>query len=57
MSHLHRKNYRLMEQRLKGLTLKKIPSASDSIMEIRLVVNKKAHWCVVCPPTIRKTVI
>ena len=29
----------------------------DGILEIRLVVNQKARWCVICPPSIRKTVI
>ena len=29
----------------------------DGVMEIWLVINKKAHWCVVCPPSIMKTVI
>ena len=28
----------------------------DGMMEIRLVINKKACCCVVCPPAIRKTV-
>ena len=29
----------------------------DGILEIRLVVNQKARWCVICSPSIRKTVI
>ena len=30
---------------------------SDGVLEIRLVINKKARWSIVCPPSIRKTVI
>ena len=29
----------------------------DGILQICLVVNQKARWCVICPPSIRKTVI
>ena len=29
----------------------------DGILEIPLVVNQKARWCVICPPSIRKTII
>ena len=27
----------------------------DGVLEIRLVVNQKARWCVICPPSIHKT--
>ena len=27
------------------------------MLEIRLIVNQKARWCAVCPPTTRKTVV
>ena len=30
---------------------------TDGALEIRLVLNEKVRWCVVCPPFIRKTVI
>ena len=30
---------------------------SDGVLEIRLIVNQKAHWCAVCPPATRKTVV
>ena len=29
----------------------------DGVLEIRLVVNQKSRWCVICLPSIRKTVI
>ena len=29
----------------------------DGVMEIRLVVSQEAHWCVICPISIRKTVV
>ena len=29
----------------------------DGILEIHLVVNQKARWCVIWPPSIHKTVI
>ena len=30
---------------------------TDGVIEIWLVVNEKVRWCVVCPTTIRQTVI
>ena len=30
---------------------------TDGVLEIRLVINKKARWCIVCPSSIKKTVI
>ena len=52
------------ELQLGGTELKRLYARKDAlrirpdgVMEIRLIINQKVRWCVVCPYAIRKTVI
>ena len=52
------------ELQLSGTELKRLYARkealrirTDDVLEIRLVLNEMVHWCVVCPLSIRKTVI
>ena len=52
------------ELQLGGVELKRLYARkkalrirTDGVLDIRLVLNEKVRWCVVCPPSIRKTVI
>ena len=53
------KELQLGRTELKRLYIRKdaLRIRPDGVMEIRLIVNQKARWCVVCSYAIRKTVI